>query len=54
VADKVGTSIGIALYPQDGTQGAELVRKADAAMYAAKQGGKNAWRFSTTELVIQG
>ncbi len=54
VADKVGTSIGIALYPMDGTQGADLVRKADAAMYAAKQGGKNAWRFSTTEIVIQG
>lgn len=54
VADKVGTSIGIALYPQDGTQGADLLKKADAAMYAAKQGGKNAWRFSTTEIVIQG
>lgn len=54
VADRVGTSIGIALYPQDGTQGAELVRKADAAMYAAKQGGKNAWRFSTTEITIAG
>jgi diguanylate cyclase (GGDEF)-like protein/PAS domain S-box-containing protein len=54
VADKVGTSIGIALYPQDGTQGAELVRKADAAMYAAKQGGKNAWRFTTTEITVAG
>lgn len=53
VADKVGTSIGIALYPLDGTQGAELVRKADAAMYAAKQGGKNAWRFATTEIVVK-
>ena len=54
IADKVGTSIGIALYPLDGTQGAELVRKADAAMYAAKQGGKNAWRFTTQEITIQG
>lgn len=54
IADTVGTSIGIALYPQDGTQGAELVRKADAAMYGAKQGGKNAWRFSTTEIIVQG
>ena len=53
VADRVGTSIGIALYPQDGTQGAELVRKADAAMYGAKQGGKNAWRFATQEIVVQ-
>jgi len=54
IADKVGTSIGIALYPQDGTQGADLVRKADAAMYAAKQGGKNAWRFATQEITVQG
>ena len=54
MVEKVGTSIGIALYPQDGTQGAELIRKADAAMYGAKQGGKNAWRFSTTEITIQG
>lgn len=53
VADKVGTSIGIAMYPQDGTQGADLVRKADAAMYAAKQGGKNAWRFSTQEITVK-
>lgn len=53
IADKVGTSIGIAMYPQDGTQGAELVRKADAAMYAAKQGGKNAWRFATQEIVVK-
>jgi diguanylate cyclase (GGDEF)-like protein/PAS domain S-box-containing protein len=53
IADKVGTSIGIAMYPQDGTQGAELVRKADGAMYAAKQGGKNAWRFATQEIVVK-
>ena len=52
VADKVGTSIGIALYPQDGTQAAELMKKADNAMYAAKTGGKNAYKFATTELKI--
>lgn len=54
VADKVGTSIGIALYPQDGSQAVDLIRKADSAMYAAKQGGKNAYRFSTIELKVEG
>lgn len=54
VADKVGTSIGIALYPMDGSQAADLMRKADNAMYTAKQAGKNAYRFATTELVVQG
>lgn len=54
VADKVGTSIGIALYPQDGSQAADLLRKADASMYASKQAGKNTYRFSTVEIVVQG
>jgi diguanylate cyclase (GGDEF)-like protein len=49
----VGTSIGIALFPQDGGQAAELVRKADAAMYEAKQAGKNTYRFATKQIVIQ-
>jgi len=46
VADKVGTSIGVALYPQDGSQAADLMRKADGAMYASKQAGKNTYRFA--------
>lgn len=45
----VGTSIGIALYPQDATQAGDLVRMADNAMYAAKQAGKNTWRFHVAE-----
>jgi diguanylate cyclase (GGDEF)-like protein len=48
----IGTSIGVALFPQDGQQAADLIRKADAAMYEAKQGGKNTFRFATKQIVI--
>jgi diguanylate cyclase (GGDEF)-like protein/PAS domain S-box-containing protein len=44
----VGVSIGIAMYPEHGRTAADLIRKADAAMYAAKAAGKNAYRFAIT------
>lgn len=53
VADHVGASIGIALYPQDGAQAADLIKKSDAAMYASKQAGKRTYRFATTEITVQ-
>ncbi|ARJ65612.1 histidine kinase [Magnetospirillum sp. ME-1] len=34
-------SIGVALYPDDAEDGAGLIRRADAAMYAVKRRGKN-------------
>lgn len=40
----VSGSIGIALYPSDGKTYEELFRRADNAMYAAKNSGKNAFR----------
>jgi diguanylate cyclase (GGDEF)-like protein len=33
-----GVSVGIALYPDDGTEPRALMRRADLAMYAAKRG----------------
>ena len=43
-------SIGIALYTEDSTEARHLVEQADAAMYLAKQEGKNQVRFYTGEL----
>ncbi len=37
---RVGVTIGYVLVPQDGTQIADLLKAADAAMYAGKQRGK--------------
>lgn len=42
---QIGTSIGIAFYTADGNTAEELVRKADGAMYLAKQQG-NTYRLA--------
>jgi len=43
---QVTTSIGIAVYPINGTDDIqELLKKADKAMYAAKAAGRNGYRF---------
>ena len=38
---KVTTSIGIALFPEDGTEIGQLMQSADIALYRAKQAGRN-------------
>jgi diguanylate cyclase (GGDEF)-like protein/PAS domain S-box-containing protein len=46
----VTASIGIGRYPADGTDAATLLQHADAAMYLAKDCGKNNIQFYTAEL----
>ena len=41
----ITSSLGIALYPSHATTPQELIAHADAAMYQAKDGGKNTWRI---------
>jgi diguanylate cyclase (GGDEF)-like protein/PAS domain S-box-containing protein len=41
----VSASIGIAMAPNDASEAAELLRYADMALYEAKAGGRNTWRF---------
>ena len=44
----IGASIGIASYPENGTDADELMGRADQAMYEAKRAGKNRLVFSTS------
>ncbi len=46
----VTTSIGISLFPDDDTSYDELLRKADLAMYQAKENGRNGYAFYCDEL----
>jgi diguanylate cyclase (GGDEF)-like protein/PAS domain S-box-containing protein len=47
---KVSASIGISIYPEDGTSADMLMRNADAAMYYAKGLGRDNYQFFTKEL----
>ncbi len=49
----LGASIGIAVYPEDGATPAELLRDADAAMYQAKEQGRNRFCFYTPDMNVK-
>jgi len=46
----VTVSIGISLFPADGTKSATLLKNADSAMYHAKKKGRNNYQFYSEEL----
>lgn len=49
----ITASIGIAVYPTDGTDEQTLTKYADIAMYHAKEEGKNRFRFFSNEVKTQ-
>lgn len=46
----ISTSIGVSLYPKDGSNVTELVKNADSAMYVAKESGRSCYKFYSHEL----
>ena len=46
----IGASVGIALSPDDGVTSEELIRNADLALYAAKDGGRGRHHFYAQDL----
>ncbi|HEX4554386.1 MAG TPA: EAL domain-containing protein, partial [Xanthobacteraceae bacterium] len=47
---RIGLSIGIAIYPADGTDASSLLGNADAALHRAKGGGRGTIRFFEAEM----
>ena len=48
----VSCSVGIAVYPEDGSEIEVLMRNADAAMYQAKSAGRNNAQFFTEQMAL--
>ncbi|MBU3002026.1 EAL domain-containing protein [Paraglaciecola arctica] len=46
----LGASLGIAFYPEDGSNPQELLKNADTAMYFAKNSGGNKYQFFSGEM----
>jgi diguanylate cyclase (GGDEF)-like protein len=50
VAMEIGASVGIAVYPLDGEDGASLMKNADIAMYQVKSEGRGNFQFYEREM----
>jgi len=50
---RIGMSVGIAMYPEHGSDAATLLSHADNACYEAKNDGRNAYRFYHTASVAE-
>lgn len=48
---QVGASMGVAFFPEDGDDAMTLMKSADMAMYAAKSGGRNTYRFFERQML---
>jgi diguanylate cyclase (GGDEF)-like protein len=50
---RLGASIGITLFPTDGTNPDDLLRNADLALYRAKESGRNTYEFYAMDMASQ-
>lgn len=46
----INCSLGISIFPEHGADAETLIKNADAAMYSAKDGGRNNFRFFTADM----
>jgi diguanylate cyclase (GGDEF)-like protein/PAS domain S-box-containing protein len=49
----IGCSVGISIFPEHGADGETLIKNADAAMYSAKENGRNRFQFFTEDMNAQ-
>ena len=49
----ITASIGVSLFPDDGPDAETLIKNADTAMYQAKEGGRQSYRFFKPEMTVR-
>jgi len=49
----ISCSLGVSIFPEHGADGDTLIKNADAAMYCAKENGRNNFRFFTDDMNAQ-